>query len=211
MSSANIVFDGALRYLRRNDRRTAPAWIGVTPELSGGTDPRDRVGYAMGDFTVYGALGLSWCEIVFPIAGNSVSMHAHRCIPDGGSARHRAIEGSSAVRVGRPGTCRSADSGKRDPPDMMGRQCAEKQDAERDGQDFPIHASDPAPLFQHPPHPTSAQEIEVVDVDAERPGEIGDRVVEQFERVVRIVGEVARVGRHQAPVIGGAQAAWSPR
>lgn len=75
-SSGNLVFGGELRYLEFDGLETNFVGFGVTSEVTSVTDLRGRVGYSMGDFMVYGALGLSWSEINF-LLGSDASMQGH--------------------------------------------------------------------------------------------------------------------------------------
>jgi outer membrane immunogenic protein len=55
-----FVLGGELRYLHVNGFENILAGFGVVAFASDVTDLRGRVGYAMGNFMVYGALGYSW-------------------------------------------------------------------------------------------------------------------------------------------------------
>ena len=61
--NSHLVLGGDLRYLQFNDFQFVTPGIGVTAEIDSVTDLRGRVGYAMGEFMAYGALGYSWAEL----------------------------------------------------------------------------------------------------------------------------------------------------
>jgi outer membrane immunogenic protein len=76
--NGSMVYGGELRMLHMNELQTfigagAPV---LGAEIESVTDLRGRVGYAMGDFMIYGAAGLSWTSDFFTL-GASPSLNGH--------------------------------------------------------------------------------------------------------------------------------------
>jgi outer membrane immunogenic protein len=71
--SGSFVFGGELRYLHLNGFEASLAGFGVVASFDSLTDLRARVGYAMGDFMVYGALGHTW-GATYENLGNDVDL-----------------------------------------------------------------------------------------------------------------------------------------